>query len=117
VLSKEAFVQVVFAPDGRFVAAACFGSDVKIWNILYTRQNTFQGIRKAMDLGHRASVLAVAFNRNSTRVATCSKDGYLRVWKIDVRCSDASRSMCAFDKDVCTDAAGSRQCVALMILT
>jgi WD40 repeat protein len=62
--------------DGRFVAAATFTSDVKVYEIEYDRVGTFVGLKKAMDLkGHRSKVLALDFAPDGKRVVTASADG------------------------------------------
>lgn len=78
--------QVVCSSDGRFVAVTTWGSDVKLWELAHGRDGGFRGCVKAMELkGHRSGVLALAFNPSTTRAVTASKDGSLRVWRIDVR--------------------------------
>jgi WD40 repeat protein len=87
-------VQVVFSRDGRFLAAATWGSDVKIWELTFGRDGAFKSCKKAMELkGHASGVHAVAFNAASTRAVTASKDGTLRTWRLDVQC--APRCQCA----------------------
>lgn len=72
--------------DGRWVAAATFTNDVKIYEVSFDRQGTFTGLHKAMALkGHAARVLALAFSPDLGRCATASADGTLRLWNIGVR--------------------------------
>ncbi|KXZ48528.1 hypothetical protein GPECTOR_27g699 [Gonium pectorale] len=72
--------------DGRFVAAATFSSDVKIWEMKYSREGEFRGLIKVMNLsGHRSQVACVALSFDNTRAATAGKDGMLKIWNIDVR--------------------------------
>lgn len=73
--------------DGRFVAAATFTSDVKIFEVLYEkRSNGFTGVRKVMDLkGHKSKILAVDFSPDSQRAVTASADGSLKIWDLNVR--------------------------------
>uniref|UniRef100_A0A1D1ZSQ0 Transducin beta-like protein 2 n=1 Tax=Auxenochlorella protothecoides TaxID=3075 RepID=A0A1D1ZSQ0_AUXPR len=72
--------------DGRWVAAATFTNDVKIYEVAFDRQGTFTGLHKAMALkGHAARVLALAFSPDLGRCATASADGTLRLWNIGVR--------------------------------
>ncbi|KAG2482478.1 hypothetical protein HYH03_018585 [Edaphochlamys debaryana] len=72
--------------DGRFVAAATFSSDVKIWEMKYSREGEFRGLIKAMGLtGHKSQVASVALSHDNRRAATASKDGMLKIWNIDVR--------------------------------
>lgn len=72
--------------DGRFVAAATFTSDVKIYEVEYDRTGSFVAVKKAMDLmGHRKKVTAVGFSPDATKAVTASEDGTLRIWNISVR--------------------------------
>jgi len=72
--------------DGRFVAAATFTSDVKIYEILYDRTGSFVAIKKAMDLkGHKRKVTAIDFSPDGSKAVTASEDGTLRIWNINVR--------------------------------
>lgn len=71
--------------DGRFMAVASFSPDVKIWEMKYGREGEFKGLQKAMILSHKSQVTAVAISQDNRRAATCSKDGMLKVWNIDVR--------------------------------
>ena len=79
-------VQVALSRDGRFLAAATWGSDVKVWELCFDRDGSFARCDRAMDLkGHTSGVHSVAFNGASSRAVTASKDGSLRIWRIDVR--------------------------------
>jgi transducin beta-like protein 2 len=80
-------MQVRLSADGRFLAATTWGSDVKLWELVFARDGLFKACSKAMELkGHTSGVLSIAFSGDSTRAVTASKDGTLRVWKLDVRC-------------------------------
>lgn len=58
----------------------------QIYEVVFDRQGTFTGLRKAMALkGHAARVLALAFSPDLGRCATASADGTLRLWNIGVR--------------------------------
>lgn len=72
--------------DGRFVAAATFTSDVKIYEIVYDRTGSFVALKKAMDLkGHKRKVTAIDFSPDGSKAVTVSEDGTLRIWNINVR--------------------------------
>jgi transducin beta-like protein 2 len=87
-------VQVVLSTDGRFLAATTWGSDVKIWELEFHRDSTFKSCSKAMELkGHTSGVHSLAFNRQATRAVTASKDGTLRIWRLDVRHAFLSHPM------------------------
>lgn len=60
---------------------------VQLWELSWARDKSFTGYTRAMELkGHTSGITCVAFNSAATRAATSSKDGTLRVWKLDVRC-------------------------------
>ncbi|KAE9420775.1 hypothetical protein Angca_003972, partial [Angiostrongylus cantonensis] len=77
---------VALSPDGRFVGACGFTPDVFVYEVLFNREGSFQEVKRAFDLkGHNSGVFAVAFNSNSTRTVTVSRDGYWRVFDTDIR--------------------------------
>jgi len=72
--------------DGRFVAAATFTADVRIFEIGFDRMGTFSGIHKILDLaGHRKKVTSIDFSPDCSKVVTASEDGTVRIWNIAVR--------------------------------
>jgi len=74
------------SPDSRFIVVAAFTSDVRLWEVKYKKTREFDSIAKVMDLrGHNSGVNAVCFTGDASRVLTGSKDGVLRVYRINVR--------------------------------
>lgn len=74
------------SPNGRFMAAAAFTADVKIWEIIYSKDGSVKEVIKAMQLkGHKSAVTCLSFTPNSDQMITASKDGTLKVWNINVR--------------------------------
>ncbi|CAB3362887.1 Hypothetical predicted protein [Cloeon dipterum] len=76
------------SPCGRYIAASGFAPDVKVWEVVFNKSGDFQAVNRAFELqGHKSGVLDFAFNCDSTRVATLSKDGSWRVFdtKIDYK--------------------------------
>lgn len=72
--------------DGRFMAAATFASDVKIYEAEFDRTGNCTGVKKVMDLkGHKKKVTAVEFSPDSRQAVTASEDGTLKIWNINVR--------------------------------
>ncbi|KAJ3678561.1 hypothetical protein LUZ60_002364 [Juncus effusus] len=76
----------VISPNGRFLAAAAFTADVKVWEIIYSKDSSVKEIVKVMQLkGHKSAVTSLCFAPNSEQVLTASKDGTIRIWNINVR--------------------------------
>jgi WD40 repeat protein len=74
------------SPCGRFFGSSGFMSDVRFFEVCFEKSNgDFKEIRKAFDLkGHDAQVLCFSLNKDSTRVATISKDNTWKLWNTDV---------------------------------
>ena len=66
---------------------ATWVSDCRIWEIVENKQTEqFDKIEKAFQLkGHKQQVYWVAFNSDSTLLATTSKDNTFKIWSIDFR--------------------------------
>lgn len=74
------------SPNGRFLAAAAFTADVKVWEIVYGKDGSVREVSKIMQLkGHKSAVTWLSFTWNSDGIITTSKDGSIRVWNINVR--------------------------------
>ena len=77
------------SPDGRFIAAAAFTADVKIWEVQRSKQGAPMSVdakNAAMLLkGHRGAVQWVAFTPDAKGAVTVSKDKTMKLWNIDVR--------------------------------
>ncbi|KAL2233999.1 transducin beta-like protein 2 [Sesamum indicum] len=74
------------SPNGRFIAAAAFTADVKVWEIVYSKDGSVKEILKVMQLkGHKSAVTWLCFTPNSEEIITASKDGSIRIWNINVR--------------------------------
>ncbi|XXG67349.1 hypothetical protein AAC387_Pa06g0717 [Persea americana] len=74
------------SPNGRFLAAAAFTADVKIWEIVYSKDGSVKETSKVMQLkGHKSAVTWLCFTPNSDQIITASKDGSIRIWNINVR--------------------------------
>lgn len=68
------------SPCGRFVVATGFAPDVKVMEVCFTRTGEFKQVSKAFELtGHTSGVYDVAFDVDTSHVATISKDG---TWKL-----------------------------------
>ncbi|KAJ4805874.1 Transducin beta-like protein 2 [Rhynchospora pubera] len=74
------------SPNGRFLAAAAFTADVKVWEIVYSKDGSVKEVIKVMQLkGHKSAVTSLCFLPNSEQILTASKDGTIRIWNINVR--------------------------------
>ncbi|KAL5539901.1 hypothetical protein UlMin_045079 [Ulmus minor] len=74
------------SPNGRFIAAAAFTADVKIWEVVYSKDGSVKEVLNAMQLkGHKSAVTWLCFAPNSEQIITASKDGSIRIWNINVR--------------------------------
>lgn len=70
----------ILSPCGRFIATTGFTPDVKIWQVRYSKEGSFDGVKRAYDLsGHNAGIYSCGINSDSTRMASVSKDG---TWKL-----------------------------------
>ncbi|KAL8129097.1 hypothetical protein V2J09_018252 [Rumex salicifolius] len=74
------------SPDGRFIAAAAFTADVKVWEIVYSKDGSVKEVLKVMQLkGHKSAVTWLCFSPDSEQMITASKDGTMKIWNINVR--------------------------------
>ncbi|KAI3957120.1 hypothetical protein MKW92_048970 [Papaver armeniacum] len=74
------------SPNGRFIAAAAFTADVKVWEIVYSKDGSVKEVAAVMQLkGHKSAVTWLCFSPNSEQIITASKDGTIRIWNINVR--------------------------------
>ncbi|KAL6909606.1 hypothetical protein ACP4OV_001887 [Aristida adscensionis] len=74
------------SPNGRFIAAAAFTADVKVWEVVYSKDSSVKEVNRVMQLkGHKSAVTSLCFAPNSEQIITASKDGSIRVWNINVR--------------------------------
>ncbi|XP_039047872.1 transducin beta-like protein 2 [Hibiscus syriacus] len=79
-------IMATISPNGRFVTAAAFTADVKIWEIIYAKDGSVKEVTNIMQLkGHRSAVTWLCFSPNSEQIITASKDGTIRIWNINVR--------------------------------
>lgn len=57
-----------------------FAPEAKVWEVRFTKTGEFQEVKRAFELtGHTSGVYDVAFDVNSSHMATVSKDG---TWKL-----------------------------------
>ncbi|KAJ6686125.1 hypothetical protein OIU79_016008 [Salix purpurea] len=63
-----------------------FTADVKVWEIVYSKDGSVKEVPKAMQLkGHKSAVTWLCFTPDSEQIITASKDGSIRIWNINVR--------------------------------
>jgi len=76
------------SPCGRFAATSGFTSDVKVWEVKFNRSGEFEKVSRAFELtGHTSGVYGFAFNSDSSRMATVSKDATFRVYDTNIEYS------------------------------
>jgi len=76
------------SPCGRFAATSGFTPDVKVWEVKFSRTGEFEKVSRAFELtGHSSGVYGFAFNSDSSRMATVSKDGTFRVFDTNIEYS------------------------------
>lgn len=93
----------VVSPCGKLIACTGFTSDVKIWEVQFSREGSFSQVGKVLDLGaHKAAVQCVSFSGNSEKVATLSKDGTWILWNIgaDIKKGDSPKVLFTADLPV-----------------
>ncbi|KAK5641744.1 hypothetical protein RI129_010291 [Pyrocoelia pectoralis] len=65
---------------GKYIVASGFAPDVKVWEVTFSKNGEFQDVKRVYDLtGHTSGVYDVAFDVDSSHIATISKDG---TWKL-----------------------------------
>jgi ribosome assembly protein 4 len=67
--------QVVFSPDGRWIASCSFDKSVKLWN-------ASTGAFVASFRGHVGSVYQIAFSADSRFLVSASKDATVKIWSV-----------------------------------
>ncbi|XP_075220403.1 transducin beta-like protein 2 isoform X4 [Lycorma delicatula] len=73
------------SPCGRFVAASGFAPDVKVWEVVFSKTGEFKQVSRAFELkGHSSGVYDFAFNSDTSRMATVSKDGTWKVFNVRI---------------------------------
>ncbi|KAI3870693.1 hypothetical protein MKW92_008923 [Papaver armeniacum] len=75
------------SPNGKLIASAAASSaDVKIWEIIFTKDGSVKEITGVMQLkGHESAVTWLCFSSNSEQIITASKDGTIKIWNINVQ--------------------------------
>ncbi|CAH0563725.1 unnamed protein product [Brassicogethes aeneus] len=67
------------SPCGRFIVASGFAPHVTVWEVIF-KNNEFQEVKRVFELiGHTSGVYDVAFDVDTSHMATVSKDG---TWKL-----------------------------------
>jgi len=82
-LSNNNWAQV--SPCGRYIGVCGWTPDVKVYAVTFNRNGTYKQVQDAFILqGHTTTVCSFAFNLDSTRMLTVSKDGTWRVFDTDI---------------------------------
>ncbi|XP_060521662.1 transducin beta-like protein 2 isoform X2 [Cylas formicarius] len=70
------------SPCGRFIVASGFTPEAKVWEVAFNKSGEFKDVKQIVPLtlrGHSAGIYDVAFDVDSSHMATVSKDG---TWKL-----------------------------------
>ena len=67
---------VAFHPGGEFIVAGDYKGRILVWRM---EDHSLQADVKA----HEGPILSLSFTTDECRLAPCSRDGYIRLWKID----------------------------------
>lgn len=58
-----------------------FAPDVKVWEVVFNKSGEFLHVGRAFELtGHKSGVWDIAFDADTSHVATVSKDGRWRIF-------------------------------------
>lgn len=69
------------SPCGRFVVAAGFIPDVRVYEVQFAKIGEFQKVERVFELtGHNSGVYDVAFDQDSSHMCTVCKDGNWRLF-------------------------------------
>jgi WD40 repeat protein len=113
---------------GRFVASSGWTPDVKVWAVNFAKNGDYQSVTKAFVLsGHTSSVWSFAFNLDSTRMISVSKDGTWRLYDTEIEYEKGQEpyllksqqfTVCGFSptEHQCLVALSSDGCVAAVAL-
>ncbi|KAK9744779.1 WD domain, G-beta repeat [Popillia japonica] len=73
------------SPCGKFIVASGFAPDVKVWEVIFNKSGEFQEVKRVFELsGHTSGVYDVAFDADTSHIATISKDGTWKVFRTKV---------------------------------
>lgn len=102
------------SPCGRFVVASGFTPEAKTWEVIFDKSGEFKEIKQIPQLtlgGHSSGVYDVAFDVDSSHMATVSKDGTWRLFDTNVNYKQGQDAR--LEKSGKYDLAGSHSLVAL----
>lgn len=86
---------VCFSPDAKFFCCAPWTADVRIWEIICSKDGKFEKVARVMELkGHKAAVKCVSFSPDSSTCVTTSKDGTWKLWNINVNYKRGGEPQC-----------------------
>lgn len=75
------------SPCGKFVVASGFSPDIKVMEVCFNKNGDFKQVAKAYELtGHSSGIYDVAFDVDTSHIATISKDGTWKLYHTKSKC-------------------------------
>jgi len=87
----QAVNRLAVAQDQTFFVSASSDHTAKVWQMKGIERNAFPKSSLTYEK-HKGKILDVAMVENSHSVASCSDDGTIHVWRVDLECNKSSSS-------------------------
>jgi len=76
ITTKTSVLSLAYSPDGMILASGEDNGDIRFWDAESSEL-------LAQIHGHAEPVMKIVFHPHSALIASCGKDGYVRVWRVD----------------------------------
>ena len=87
-----------FSPNSNFLAVATGSTEMKLWEIVKDKAQTFQKVNKAIQLSsrsaHKTRIKSIDFTSDSTKLVTGSDDGTWKLWNLEVNYKNDEDASC-----------------------
>ncbi|XP_074036178.1 transducin beta-like protein 2 isoform X4 [Leptinotarsa decemlineata] len=95
------------SPCGKFVVASGFSPEAKVWEVIFNKSGEFQEVKQIKQLtlgGHTSGVYDIAFDVDSSHMATVSKDGTWNLYdtKVNYKLGEDARIIRSGKYDQCS---------------